>query len=123
MKPEDKAWRDLREQATARLRDDFTEQTLHACRRANLDAGWDQLRDHASAQLPPHFAEQTLRLLRHLLPPRPRTFRPMLAAVTAACCLMLVGTIHWWTSRSEEAHNLASWQELDTQAQNIADAT
>ena len=126
MTPEERAWQDLRDRGAAALPPDFAEKTLRASHRSeDASTAWQTLHDHAAAQLSPNFAEQTLRVFRQFtagLPRRVRTLRPLPATATALACLLLIGAMHWWSSRSEEAANLADWQAIDEQAQQYVDA-
>jgi hypothetical protein len=119
MKPEDHAWRDLRAHAAAHLRRDFADRVLRAARGPDA-AAWTQLQTHAAAQLRPGFAERVLRAARTVQASVPSLFGQFaLGAATAAICLLTVVYFHTRSTRLEEERNLAGWQQLDADAQDL----
>ncbi len=118
MKTEDQAWRDLQQHAAAQLRTGFAQRVIRAAHGPDA-AAWRQLQAHASAQLRPGFAERVLRAARHL-PGVPSLFGQLaLGAGTAAVCLFGVVFMHSRTVRLEEQRNLAGWEQLAAEAQDV----
>lgn len=118
MKSEDLAWRELRQKAAAHLRPDFSERVLRAAHGPDA-AVWRQLQAHASAQIRPGFAERVLRAAR-ALPGVPSLLDQLvLSAATAALCLLGVLFLHSRSAQNEEERNLASWQQLAVESQDI----
>ena len=119
MKPEDHAWRDLRAHAAAQLRGDFADRVLRAARGPDA-AAWTQLQTHAAAQLRPGFAERVLRAARAVQAGVPSlTGQFALGAATAAICLLTVLYFHSRSLRLEDERNLAGWQQLAVDAQDL----
>lgn len=79
---------------------------------------WLALDAHAARLLPPGFAERTLRAARAVAP----TFvsQCLLSAATAAFCLVLIMFVHSHVTAQETARNLAGWQELAREADQLA---
>jgi hypothetical protein len=118
MKTEHQAWRDLQARASAELRPDFAARTLRFAQGPGA-AEWAQLRDHAAGQLRPGFAARVLRAARAL--PARMTMREQLTfgAATAALCLVAVVFLHSRTSRLENERNLAGWEQLANEADDL----
>ena len=118
MKPEDQAWRELQQYAAAHLRPDFSQRVLRATQGPS-PAAWQQLQACAAAQLRPGFAARVLRAAR-LLPRMPSLVGQVaLSAATAALCLLGVVAVHAHNTRVQERHNLAVWQQLASEVQDI----
>jgi GAF domain-containing protein len=118
MKTEDKGWNDLQRHAAAQLRPDFAHRVLRTAH-APSAAAWQQLQAHATAQLRPGFAERVLRAARSL-PQLPSLFDQFaFSAITAAACLMGVLLVHARTDAMEEQRNLASWDQLAAEVQDV----
>jgi hypothetical protein len=118
MKTEPKAWHDLQQHAAAQLRPDFAQQVLRAAHGPSAEA-WRELQAQASNQLRPGFAERVLRAAR-ALPPLPSLFSQFAySAITATTCLVGVLLIHARTSNLEEQRNLASWDQLAAEVQDV----
>ena len=119
MKPEDHAWRDLRAHAAAQLRSGFADRVLRAAHGPDA-AAWTQLQTHAAAQLRPGFAERVLRAARAVQAGVPSLSGQFaLGAATAAICLLTVVYFHSRSLRLEEERNLAGWQQLAVDAQDL----
>ena len=119
MKPEDHAWRELRAHAAAQLRGDFADRVLRAAHGPDA-ATWQQLNTHAAAQLRPGFADRVLRAARAVQASVPSlTGQFALGAVTAAVCLLTVVYFHARSTRLEEERNIADWQQLYADAQDL----
>jgi hypothetical protein len=119
MKPEDHAWRDLRAHASAQLRGGFADRVLRAARGPEA-ATWDQLRAHGAAQLRPGFAERVLRAARAVQAGVPSLFSQFaVGAATAGICLLAVAYFHSRANRLEEERNLAGWQQLAAEVQDL----
>jgi hypothetical protein len=118
MKTENQAWRDLQARASAQLRPDFAARTLRFAH-GPAAAEWEQLHTHASAQLRPGFAARVLRAARAL--PGGMTLREQLTfgAATAAICLVAVVFLHSRTARLENERNLAGWEQLANEADDL----
>ena len=119
MKPEDHAWRSLEERASAHLRSDFADRVLRAAH-GPQDETWRQLQSVGAARLRPGFAERVLRATRQI-PGVPSLFNQFaLSAATAAVCIFAVVAIHALQVRLESERNLAGWEHLADDAQEIA---
>ncbi len=118
MKTENQAWRDLQMHASAQLRADFANRTLRIAR-GPAAAEWEQLHTHAATQLRPGFAARVLRAAREI--PRRLTLSEQLAfgAATAAVCLLAVVYLHAHNARVENERNLAGWQQLAQEADEL----
>ncbi len=118
MKTEDHAWRDLHAHAAAQLRADFADRTLRFAR-GPAAAEWEQLHTHAAAHLRPGFAVRVLRAARAL--PGGITLREQLTfgAATAAICLAAVVLFHARKANQENERNLAGWQQLANEADDL----
>lgn len=118
MKPEDHAWRELQRYAAAQLRPDFSQRVLRAAQ-GPTPAAWQQLQAHAASQLRPGFAARVLRAAR-IFPRVPSLLDQVaLSAATAALCLLGVMFVHAHNTRLEEQQNLAGWQQLAAEVQDI----
>jgi hypothetical protein len=118
MKTENQTWRDLQTHASAQLRADFADRTLRFAR-GPAAAEWERLGAHASAQLRPGFAVRVLRVAREI--PRRLTLSEQLVfgAATAAVCLLAVVYLHARNTRVENERNLAGWQQLAQEADEL----
>jgi hypothetical protein len=80
---------------------------------------WMRLREHAASQLTPGFADRVLRAS------RARPSSPLfvahfaMCAATAAACLAAVALYQSRVSGDENATNLAGWNEIAAQANDI----
>jgi hypothetical protein len=79
---------------------------------------WLALNAHAASLLRPGFAERTLRAARAVAP----TFlsQCLLSAATAAVCVVLILFVHARVTAIETARNLAGWQEIAVEANQLA---
>ena len=119
MKTEDHAWRSLQTHASAQLRTDFADRVV---RRAHgpETATWAQLQTHAAEQLRPGFAARVLRAARALPKSVPSLLDQLaFGTVTAMICLAAVVYFHSRNTRLENERNLASWQQIADEADDL----
>ncbi|MEY2879183.1 MAG: hypothetical protein RLZZ15_1563 [Verrucomicrobiota bacterium] len=122
MKTEDQAWRELQDHAAAQLRGGFATRVLRAVHGPDARA-WDHLQRHAGAQLAPGFATRVLLALRVARAGVPSLFSQFaVGAATGAACLVAVVYFHSRSTRLQEERNLADWQRLAAEVQDL-DAT
>ena len=78
---------------------------------------WSAHYDHAASLLRPGFAERTLRAARAVAP----TFfsQCILSAVTASICLLVVFLVHSRITANETARNLADWERLAAESEQL----
>jgi hypothetical protein len=118
MKPEDHAWRSLREHASAQLRSDFADRVVRLAQ-GPRDATWRELQAAGSARIRPGFAERVLRAARQI-PGVPSLLNQFaFSAATAAVCVLAVVGIHAVQVRLESDRNLAGWQRLVDDMQDL----
>lgn len=111
MKPEEHAWQALQSHAAQQLRRGFADRVLRSAHGPS-DESWRQLQAHGAAQLRPGFAERVLRAARNL-PGVPSLLDQFVYSVGAAVvCALAVFFYHGHTVESENARNLASWQQI-----------
>ena len=79
---------------------------------------WFALDARATSLLRPGFAERTLRAARAVAP----TFysQCVLSAATATVCLLLIFFVHARITASETARNLAGWQEIIVETEQLS---
>jgi hypothetical protein len=119
MKPEDQAWRDLQAHASAQLGRGFADRVLRAAHGPDA-ATWSELRAHGAAQLRPGFAERVLRAARVVQNGMPSLFGQFaIGAATAGVCLLAVVYFHSRATRLEDERNLAGWQNLVAEVQDL----
>lgn len=119
MKPEDQAWRSLQAHASAQLRSGFADRVVRRAHGPDA-AAWQQLQSHAAAQLRPGFAARVLRAARALPQAVPSLADQLVfGAATAAICLLAVVFLHSRNTRIETERNLASWQQLADEAEDL----
>jgi hypothetical protein len=119
MKTENQAWLDLQTHASAQLRSGFADRTLRFAQGPTPTA-WEQLRAHAAAQLRPGFAARVLRAARALPNAMPSLLEELVfGAATTAICLMAVVYLHSRNARLENERNLAGWQQLANEADDL----
>ena len=119
MKPEDKAWRDLRDYAASRLPNNFADRVLRAIEGPSTET-WQQLQTVAAAQLRPGFAERVIRAARDFPSNVPSMFGQFaLGAATVAVCLAAVVAVHSRTAHMDEQIALAGWQKLAMEVQDL----
>ena len=119
MKTEDQAWRSLQTHASAQLRTGFADRVLRAAHGPDA-AAWQQLQSHASAQVRPGFAARVLRAARALPKAVPSLADQLVfGAATAAICLLAVVYLHSRNTRLETERNLAGWQQLADEADDL----
>ncbi|HZP59868.1 MAG TPA: hypothetical protein VFB27_06045 [Opitutaceae bacterium] len=84
---------------------------------------WHALYRRAAAQLPPDFADCVLRAL-HAPANAVRRARGqfLLAACTAAVCLLVVVLVHVYDLEETNQEALADWQQISAQADSFASA-
>jgi hypothetical protein len=98
MKPEEHAWRELQERASAQLRGGFADRVLRTAL--------------GSRQLRPGFAERVLRAARAAAEMPSLGSQFALSAATAAVCLGAVLFVHHQTVEAADERNLAEWQAI-----------
>ena len=119
MKPESYAWQRLHDRAEAQLRPDFADSVLAAVHATPAErTAWQKLHAHAAAELRPGFAARVIQAAREAAAPS-FSSQFMLGAATAAGCLLGVIFIHQNSTNSESARNLADWQELASEVQEL----
>jgi hypothetical protein len=118
MKPEDQAWRSLQAHASAQLRGGFADRVLSAAH-GPAPTVWAQLFARGSAQLRPGFAERVLRAARQVpgLPSLLDQFA--FSAATAAVCILTAVIVHTRATQLEDERNLAQWQQIAMQIEDI----
>jgi len=82
------------------------------------DSSWRRLYEHAASQVAPGFADRVLRAARARATPlflREFAF----CAATAALCLVAVALYHTTSSGDENARNLAGWNEIASQSDDL----
>ena len=78
---------------------------------------WLALNGHAAALLRPGFAERTLAAARSIAP---TIFSQcLLSAATATICLLLIFFVRARVTEHETARNLAGWQELVFETEQV----
>lgn len=78
---------------------------------------WLALQQYASSRLRPGFAERTLRAAREAVP---TLFGQLvLSAATAAVCMTVVVFVHSRITANETARNLADWQAVAAEAEQV----
>lgn len=79
---------------------------------------WFALHEHAASLLRPGFAERTLRAARAVAP----TFASqcLLSAATATVCLTLIFFVHARVTASETARNLAGWEQIAIETEQLS---
>jgi hypothetical protein len=82
------------------------------------DEAWMRLREHASSRITPGFPDRVLRAARAKPSPLLVSHFAMCAG-TAALCLAAVALFHAGNSGDDEASNLASWNEVAAQANDL----
>lgn len=82
---------------------------------------WLALRRHAAAQLPSDFADSVLAALRAPVSAARRAAGQFLvAACTAAVCLIVVVLVHAYDIQQTNQEALANWQQISAQADSFA---
>lgn len=119
MKAESTAWQQLRDRASAQLRADFADRVLATtCAPAAEAAAWRRLLAFGAAQLSPGFAARVLAAARTpVVSSFARQF--CFSAATAAVCLAAFFVLHERATRSEDAQNLVSWNQIADQAEDL----
>lgn len=79
---------------------------------------WFALHEHAGSLLRPGFAERALRAARSVAP----TFysQCVLSAATATVCLLVIFFVHARVTENETARNLAGWQEIALETEQLS---
>jgi hypothetical protein len=79
---------------------------------------WLALHEHAGSLLRPGFAERALRAARAVAP----TFysQCVLSAATAMVCLLVIFFVHARITADETARNLAGWQEIAAETEQLS---
>lgn len=111
MKPEEHAWRALRDYAASRLSENFADRVMRAVEGPTAET-WQQLQAQAAARLRPGFAERVLRAAREFpsnVPSLSGQFA--LGAATVALCLAAVIAVHTRSTRLDE-QAMADWQQI-----------
>jgi hypothetical protein len=120
MKPESYAWQRLRDHAAKQLRPGFADRVLQATHAYEKETvAWRALHSHAAEQIRPGFAQRVLLAARAVTEPS-FSSHFFLSAVTAAACLLTVVFVHQRTNTVEDARNLAAWQEIVSETQELA---
>lgn len=78
---------------------------------------WNALDEYAATLLRPGFAERTLRAARAVAPTI--LSQCILSAVTASVCLLVLFLVHSHTSADELARNLAGWEQLAYETEQL----
>lgn len=78
---------------------------------------WLALNGHAAALLRPGFAERTLLSARTIAPTI--LSQCLLSAATAAVCLLVIFFVHARVTENETARNLAGWQEIAFETEQV----
>ncbi len=118
MKPVDHAWRVLQARAEAQLRGDFADRVVRSSRGPQPET-WQHLQAVAAARLRPGFAARVLRAARQI-PGVPSLLDQFaLCAVTALLCVVAVVFVHSRGVRNESERNLAGWEQLADDIQEI----
>jgi hypothetical protein len=87
----------------------------------DFSKGWRVLRTHAAAQLPPDFADRVLRLMRtRPFSVRDAADRFLVAACTAAACILFVVLVHSHNTQKINQVALANWRQISDQADSFA---
>jgi hypothetical protein len=82
------------------------------------DQAWMQLREHAASLIKPGFADRVLRATRAR--PAPLFVAQFaMCAATAALCVAAVAIYSSQLSSDENAQNLAGWNEITAQANDL----
>lgn len=119
MKTEDHAWRALQSHASAQLRTDFADRVVRRAHGPDA-ATWAQLNSHAAEQLRPGFAARVLRAARALPNAVPSLLDQLaFGAATTAICLAAVVYLHSRNTRLENEQNLAGWQQIADEADDL----
>jgi hypothetical protein len=81
---------------------------------------WTRLQQRAAAQLHPGFADRVIRAARAGAGVAPQFLRPFaVCAAMATLGLLAVSFYHVRASTEENARNLAGWQEIAAQADEL----
>jgi hypothetical protein len=119
MKTEDHAWRSLQAHASAQLRTDFADRVVRRAHGPDA-ATWTQLNARAADQLRPGFAARVLRAARALPTAVPSLLDQLaFGAATAAICLAAVLYLHSRSTNLENERNLAGWQQIADEADDL----
>jgi hypothetical protein len=82
------------------------------------DKAWMQLREHAASLIKPGFADRVLRAARAR--PAPLFVAQFaMCAATAAICVAAVAIYGSRLSTDQDAQNLAGWNEISAQANDL----
>jgi hypothetical protein len=82
---------------------------------------WRKLRTRAAGQLPPDFADRVLRILRtRTFSVRDAADRFLVAAFTAAACLLLVVLVHRYKTQEINQVAMADWRKISADADQYA---
>jgi hypothetical protein len=111
MKPEEHAWRELQQRASAQLRGGFADRVVRTARGPAEDS-WRTLFSVGSRQLRPGFAERVLRAARAATEMPSLASQFALSAATAAVCLGAVLFVHHQAVEAADERNLAEWQAI-----------
>ena len=118
MKPVEHAWRALQSRAEAQLRSDFADCVLRSSRGPQPET-WQQLQAQGAARLRPGFADRVLRADRQIPGVPPLLDQFALCAVTALLCVVAVIFVHARSVRQESERNIAGWEQLADDIQEI----
>jgi hypothetical protein len=117
MKPEEHAWRALKDHAAAQLHGGFADRVLRAAQGPQPET-WRAFFAHGARQLRPGFAERVLRAARAAADMPSLASQFALSAVTAAVCLGAVVFVHQRNMDAADERNLAQWQQMVLVAQD-----
>jgi hypothetical protein len=117
MNPDSNAWKRLEEHAAAQLRSGFADRVVRFSQGPDA-AAWQQLQDHAASRVRRGFADRVLRAVRGEMP----TFfgQMALSAATVAVCLIAVVYMHERSTKLEDQRNLAGWERLASDVQDLS---
>ena len=87
------------------------------------DYAWNSLRQHAASQISPGFPDRVLRAARGAAASAPSYLSQfVLGAATAAHCLAAVALYQSNTGSGDDEQNIASWQQVASDANDVAQA-
>jgi hypothetical protein len=87
----------------------------------DFSKAWRALHTDAAAQLPGDFADRVLRILRTpTFSVRDATDRFLVAACTAAACLVFVVLVHTHNTQKTTQVALVDWRQISDQADSFA---
>lgn len=119
MKPEEHAWRALKDHASSQLRGGFADRVIRAANGPQPET-WRELLSFGARQVRPGFAERVLRAARAAADMPSLGSQFALSAATVALCLGTVLFIHQRNVQAADERNLAEWQQIALVAEDDA---